>query len=51
MHADELDIDAELVVRLPRLPGGARQIETEQRWLPRLGAAAAARCSGAVGDG
>ena len=72
MHADELDIDAELVrrlvaeqfpewaelavtrvasagtdnamyrlgedmvVRLPRLPGGARQIETEQRWLPRL---------------
>ena len=71
-HADELDIDAELVrrlvaeqfpdwaestvtrvasagtdnamyrlgedmvVRLPRLPGGARQIETEQRWLPRL---------------
>ncbi|MEW1830237.1 aminoglycoside phosphotransferase family protein [Streptomyces sp. NPDC088196] len=72
MHADELDIDAELagrlvaeqfpewaelavtrvasagtdnamyrlgenmVVRLPRLPGGARQIETEQHWLPRL---------------
>ncbi|WP_405859251.1 aminoglycoside phosphotransferase family protein [Streptomyces sp. NBC_01515] len=72
MHADELDIDAELVgrlvveqfpewaeltvtrvasagtdnamfrlgedmvVRLPRLPGGAGQIETEQRWLPRL---------------
>ena len=72
MHADELDIDAELVgrlvaeqfpewaeltvtrvasagtdnamyrlgedmvVRLPRLPGGARQIETEQLWLPRL---------------
>ncbi len=72
MHADELDIDGELVrrligeqfpdwaglpvtrvasagtdnamyrlgedmvVRLPRLPGGERQIETEQRWLPRL---------------
>ncbi|WP_405971922.1 aminoglycoside phosphotransferase family protein [Streptomyces sp. NBC_00988] len=26
----------DMVVRLPRLPGGARQIETEQRWLPRL---------------
>jgi aminoglycoside phosphotransferase (APT) family kinase protein len=72
MHADELDIDAELVVRLiqeqfpdwaelpvtpvtsagtdnamyrlgddmvvrlPRLPGGSRQIDTEHRWLPHL---------------
>lgn len=72
MHADELDIDGELVrrligeqfphwaglpvtrvasagtdnamyrlggdmvVRLPRLPGGEGQIGTEQRWLPRL---------------
>nr|WSY55098.1 aminoglycoside phosphotransferase family protein [Streptomyces sp. NBC_00886] len=26
----------DMVVRLPRLPGGARQIETEQRRLPRL---------------
>lgn len=73
MHADELDIDEELVsrliaeqfpqwaglavtrvvsagtdnamyrlgtdmvVRLPRLPGGARTVEDEHRWLPRLG--------------
>ncbi|WP_330267082.1 aminoglycoside phosphotransferase family protein [Streptomyces griseorubiginosus] len=72
MHADELDIDGELVsgliadqfprwgelpvsrvdsagtdnamfqlgddmvVRLPRLPGGGRQVEFEHRWLPRL---------------
>lgn len=72
MHADELDIDAELVrgliadqfprwgelpvtrvesagtdnamyrlgddlvVRLPRLPGGGRQVDFEHRWLPRL---------------
>lgn len=72
MHADELDIDAELVrglvaeqfprwgglgvrrvasagtdnamyrlgddmvVRLPRLPGGGHQVEFEHRWLPRL---------------
>ncbi|KOU56825.1 phosphotransferase [Streptomyces sp. MMG1533] len=26
----------EMVVRLPRLPGGAHQIGIEQRWLPRL---------------
>lgn len=26
----------DLVVRLPRLPGGADQIEKEQRWLPHL---------------
>ncbi|MGC9538470.1 aminoglycoside phosphotransferase family protein [Streptomyces sp. UG1] len=26
----------DMVVRLPRLPGGARQIVTEHRWLPRL---------------
>ncbi|MEU0406498.1 aminoglycoside phosphotransferase family protein [Streptomyces griseorubiginosus] len=72
MHADELDIDGELVsgliadqfphwaelpvsrvdsdgtdnamfrlgddmvVRLPRLPGGGHQVEFEHRWLPRL---------------
>ncbi|MEV8431843.1 aminoglycoside phosphotransferase family protein [Streptomyces sp. HUAS 31] len=26
----------DMVVRLPRLPGGARQVDTEHRWLPRL---------------
>ncbi|KUL68706.1 phosphotransferase [Streptomyces sp. NRRL WC-3605] len=26
----------DLVVRLPRLPGGARQVGAEHRWLPRL---------------
>ncbi|MFD6289361.1 aminoglycoside phosphotransferase family protein [Streptomyces sp. NPDC060205] len=26
----------DMVVRLPRLPGGAGQVEKEQRWLPRL---------------
>ncbi|WP_406492784.1 aminoglycoside phosphotransferase family protein [Streptomyces sp. NBC_01604] len=26
----------EMVVRLPRLPGGAHQVGIEQRWLPRL---------------
>ncbi|KUM81173.1 aminoglycoside phosphotransferase family protein [Streptomyces curacoi] len=29
-------LGADLVVRLPRLPGGSRQIETEHRWLPHL---------------
>ncbi|MGN9758879.1 aminoglycoside phosphotransferase family protein [Streptomyces sp. SD31] len=29
-------LGADLVVRLPRLPGGARQIDTEHRWLPHL---------------
>ncbi|WP_031477091.1 aminoglycoside phosphotransferase family protein [Streptomyces bicolor] len=26
----------DMVVRLPRLPGGARQIDKEHRWLPRM---------------
>lgn len=26
----------DMVVRLPRIPGAARQVDTEQRWLPRL---------------
>ncbi|MGI5375222.1 aminoglycoside phosphotransferase family protein [Streptomyces sp. CA-251387] len=29
-------LGADMVVRLPRVPGGARQIDKEHRWLPRL---------------
>jgi aminoglycoside phosphotransferase (APT) family kinase protein len=29
-------LGGDMVVRLPRLPGGAGQVEKEQRWLPRL---------------
>jgi aminoglycoside phosphotransferase (APT) family kinase protein len=29
-------LGADMVVRLPRVPGGARQIDTEHRWLPHL---------------
>ncbi|MFE9018659.1 aminoglycoside phosphotransferase family protein [Streptomyces sp. NPDC007808] len=29
-------LGADMVVRLPRLPGGSHQIVREQRWLPRL---------------
>ncbi|MFJ8537662.1 aminoglycoside phosphotransferase family protein [Streptomyces sp. NPDC093591] len=29
-------LGADMVVRLPRLPGGARQVDTEHRWLPQL---------------
>ncbi|MFH0518352.1 aminoglycoside phosphotransferase family protein [Streptomyces sp. M41] len=29
-------LGADMVVRLPRLPGGAHQVRREQQWLPRL---------------
>nr|WP_040875598.1 aminoglycoside phosphotransferase family protein [Streptomyces purpureus] len=49
-------LGADLVVRLPRIPGAAHQVEKEQRWLPRLAPALPLQvpvplCKGVPGEG
>lgn len=36
MHADEVDTNIDLVVRLPRIDWAIGDVEKEQRWLPKL---------------